>query len=267
MFNLRLVIFLFAALPLLLLTQDGQGQDATIESYKAGLSQYQEKNYEEAEKSFAESLQQDPENPYVLYNWGLAKLKLGNAGWALAAWRKALHINPNLASASKGIEFLEKNFPLPGRKGPTGHWEMFRSRFLIFVPLTALFFAAALLLTAAGWLLIKYSADRKVAVEEELPLPSFPWIGLLFATLFLLFQGLSFAKLYDSFQPRGILVSENTPVLSAPQPDSSVLFEILEGAEVLILRKNGEWAQVQYPSGLAGWIPAASVFQTSGQEL
>lgn len=267
MFCVRSFLFCFATTFVLFSSPRGLGQDTALDVYKEGLTSFQEQNFEAAESRFAEALEKDPNNPYALYNWGLSKLKLGKAGWAFAAWRKALHVDPGLSSASRGLDYLIKNFSLPGRKGPAGHWEVFRAKFLAFIPLTALFFAAALLLSSAGWLLIKYAANRKVAVEEELPLPSPPWLGLLFGLLFLVFQAIAFAKLYDGFQPRGVVVVEITQVLSAPEPESSVLFEILEGAEVLILRKNGDWAQIQYPSGLAGWIPTSTVFQTSGQEL
>ncbi|NQZ00841.1 MAG: tetratricopeptide repeat protein [Bdellovibrionales bacterium] len=238
-----------------------------LEAYQKGLSLYQEKDYESAAEAFSKSLDADPQNPYVLYNWGLSQYELGKNGLAFAAWRKALNLKPTLISVSRAIDQLIKTRPLPGRRAPQGHWEVFRSSALIYLPEGLLAVVTALFLCAGGWLMIRFFAERKIAVEEELPLPNVPWLGVVFVLFFLAFQTLSLAKFYESGRTRGVVIAESVPMRSAPSETGPELFKIAEGAEVIVIRRENEWLQIRYPSGLAGWVPENSVFQTTSQEI
>jgi tetratricopeptide (TPR) repeat protein len=238
-----------------------------LELYQKGLSQYQEKDFEAAAQAFESALKADPMNPYVLYNWGLSQYELGNNGFAFAAWRKALNLRPTLLSVSDAIDHLVKTRPLPGRRGPQGHWEVFRTSALVYLPESLLVFITALFLCCAGWLWIRYMAERNVAIEEELPLPQLPLLGGLFAILFVAFQVLSVAKVYESYQVRGVVTTRSVAMRAVPEEAGSELFQIAEGAEVLVLRRQGDWLQIKYPSGLAGWVPEEAVFQTTQREI
>lgn len=263
----RRVPFTFVILFLCLALTETSTFAQDLPRYQKGLSQYQNGDFESAAGSFEEALKADPLNPYVLYNWGLSQYELGNNALALGAWRKSLNLNPTSSSTRQALEHLIKVRPLPGRRGPQGHWEVLRTSLLIYLPETLLVLLTTLFFTATGWALLRFLSERKTALEEELPLPSFPPLAILFFLLFATFQGLGFAKVYESQRTRGVIIAETVPMKSAPEDNASELFQIAQGAEVLVIRRKDDWLQIRYPSGLAGWVPDTSVFQTTRREI
>lgn len=267
--NVRMLVFysfLFFC-PLFAVAQDGLAQDSPAEAYQRGLKSFQEKNYSEARAQFHAAWESEPDNPFVLYNWGLSEFQLGNKGMALAAWRKALFLSPSLSLAETAIEFLMTTTSLGHNSRSQGYWELIRQKVLSKISANQAFFMSLIFLLGFGWIAIKYFGQRKFAIDEELPLPSTPWMGIALFLFFLLAQTTAALKIYDYFSPRATVISQTVTVKSAPSAESSNLFEIYEGSEVLLKRKTPEWSQVKYPGGLTGWVQNQNIFHTSGREL
>ncbi len=240
---------------------------SAAESYQLGLRHYQEKDFSQARDQFQQAWSSEPQNPLILYNWGLSEYQLKNNGMALAAWRKALFLDPDLEPASRAIEFLMATSSIGNISSPRGHWERFRRHILSRMSINQVFFLTLVFMACCGWILIRYLGQRRLAVEEEFPLPPIPWVGIGLFVGFLAFQVTAILKVYDYFTPRATVVTETVKVKSAPTSESSTLFEVYEGSEVLLKRRASDWSQVKYPGGLTGWVKSQSLFHTSGREL
>lgn len=239
----------------------------TAEAYQLGLKSYQEKDFSLARDHFKAAWSSEPKNSLVLYNWGLSEYQLENKGMALATWRKALFLDPDLEPAAKAIEFLMATTPVGHSTFRGSYWESFRTRVLSRISINQIFFLTLIFLISCGWLVIRYLGQRKLAIDEELPLPPVPWMGMALLLFFIAFQVTAALKVYDYFTPRATVISQTVTVKSAPTKESSTLFEIYEGSEVLLKRKSSDWSQVKYPGGLTGWVESQSLFHTSGREL
>ena len=266
---MRQIVLLLLFCPFLSLSfaEDGITPDSAMEAYQKGLQSFQNNQFEEARDLFRYSWEKSPQSALSLFNWGLAEQKLGNQGMALAAWRKALFLKPGFDSAEQAIEYLIKTSSLPGIQKNQNHWEVFRESALIKLSFHQLSALVLLLLIAAGWKTIQYLGQRYVAIEQELPLPSMPWVGLFLVTLLISSITLVGFKVVDYYNPRATVIQNTVTVYSAPSGSSSSLFEIYEGAEVYLKRKQSAWSQVKYPGGLTGWVQNQSLFHTSGKEL
>lgn len=237
------------------------------EAYQQGLTLYQSRNFSKAREHFRQAWNNEPQNPLVLYNWGLSEYQLENNGMALAAWRKALFLDPDLEPASNAIEFLLATTSVGSTSYRGGYWESFRDRILSRISINQIFFLTLIFMACCGWLVIRYLGQRKLAVNEEMPLPPIPWVGIGLLVVFLALQTTAALKVYDYFTPRATVIARTVTVKSAPTKESSTLFEIYEGSEVLLKRKASDWSQVKYPGGLTGWVESQSLFHTSGREL
>ena len=71
----------------------------------------------------------------------------------------------------------------------------------------------------------------------------------------------------DENTPRGTIVVEKVHVRAGPGEKEAQLFELFEGNEVLILRVDDDWAQIQFPGAFTGWIPQSAIFQNFGKNL
>jgi tetratricopeptide (TPR) repeat protein len=240
---------------------------AAADSYQKGLQLYQTQDFAGARDQFKLAWESEPASAWALYNWGLSEAKLGNAGMALAAWRRALYLNPDLSVAQRAIDFLLATTSLGAMNSGVNTWETFRSSILARFSMHQGVVVSLILLVAAGWILVRFGGQYRLAIEEEMPLPAVPWMGFVFGVLFLAAQTLSILKVYDHFQPRVTVIAASANVRSAPTIDGTPLFEIFAGAEVLLKRRESDWSQVKYPGGLTGWVENQNLFHTSGREL
>lgn len=234
------------------------------ELYLSGIKSYQSSKFEEASQNFRLAFAKEPQNRSILFNWGLSEYKQGRVGMAAAAWRRALAIDPDFSVARRALEVLAPELPSAQSLSDGKFFETFRSTVLVHISLTQVATATALFLLGAGWLLLTYLGKRRRALDEEQQLPSFPSIGIAFLVLFFLSSFTGLTKVYDFFQPRATVITTTASVFSGPSENSSSLFELAEGLEVIMSREKGPWRQVSSPGGLSGWVKQDSLFQTSG---
>ena len=98
-------------------------------------------------------------------------------------------------------------------------------------------------------------------------MPKFPTLGFIVAIFAVTFITLSTLKIIDDFKTRATVITEKVAVYIGPSKEDNQLFELFEGAEVLVLKFNGDWTQVSFAEGQSGWVPKQSLFLTSGSTL
>lgn len=236
-------------------------------AYQVGIKSFQEKKYNLAKEAFKRTWQLSQENVFALFNWGLSEFYLGNLGMAAAAWRKALFLSPDFGAARQALDYVQTTSNLNGNISGKSHWETFRNQVLNRITIHQILSLTLISLLASGWLIVRYLGRRTTALNEELPMPPLPTIGLLLLVLFLVGQTISALKIYDHLQPRATIIKDRIMVHSAPTETSSELFELYGGVEVILKRSQDNWSQVRYPGGLTGWVKNQWIFHTSGREI
>lgn len=233
------------------------------ELFQAGVNSFQKNELDQARDQFTQSLKLAPDNVESLYNLGLTEHKAKNEGLALGLWRKALALDPTNTNVAQAIAFAEKALPARSVARGGDFFESFHRSFLAETSLMSLIVLNLVLLGFAGWILIRYFAQRSRSIENEEPSPPVPYVGFIFVIGLLISALVLAAKVYDLTLTRATVVADKVEVRTSPDSQAATLFELFEGLEVIVRQSQGEWVQVSYPGGLAGWIPANVVYLSS----
>lgn len=250
-------------LVLLLLFCRAAYSDATP-VYQAALKYYQDKNYAEAEKKFEEFLKLEADNLFGLYNLGLSAFNNNKRGYAVAAWRRVLSVDPDFSPALKALSYAETQMPSDVFSTQNSTWESLRKNVLSLAHLDRFFGLTVLLLLFSSFLGVRYYGARHRAFRDEKPLPPFPTVLIFFVALLLLSSAATVAKTIADTEARATVISKDLSVRSGPSSDDNILFDLIEGSEVILVREVEQWAQISYPGGLSGWVPSNSLLKTSG---
>ena len=232
------------------------------ELFLDGTKLYQGGQFKESAKSFEALARQQPDQPELLLNWGLAEYQAGRRGLGVALWRRALTLNPSLTAARSALDFATRAMQLRDFD-ETQLVDRVRQNFLAHVGLDQMLSVTLVFLATGGWLLLGYLGRRRKSMRHELPLPAFSWAGTLLSCAFVLSLILTAFKAIDSSIPHATAITM-TAVRTGPDNASSSLFELREGSDVTLRQAKKGWTQIRYPGGMSGWVPNETLFQTSG---
>ena len=259
-------IFVCAFLAAPSLIADELDKKSTQQLYTEGLGLYQTGEWSQAEELWSAALSQEPQNPLILHNLALASLRLQKPGLAVGLWRKALTLNPSMSAARRALDFALKQLPQPLPESSSA-WVNFKQKLsfispLLFFTLLTFFFFFSL------WLWLSFLEKRK---NNQDAAAGFPYLASLCSVFCIPLVFFSVIRWQDMQIRRATVIEKTTALRSGPAADQTILFELTEGSEVHILRKEETdsevWLQVSYPGGLSGWTPQSSLFQTSGEFL
>jgi hypothetical protein len=245
--------------------------------YQAGLSSFQESKFDVAKEEFTKAWSEEPQNPLINYNLGLAEFKLGNKGRAIAFWRRAQEADPFLTVAQDAEQFATNQMKVKALPHRITMWEAYRNSFLKGLKVDTALFSTALLLLLFGFIGLKYWGQRR---DEETETRSFyapskittsPLTVGLLAVLFLASALTTVFKIFDMKVERGTIVVEKVEARSGPSEDQASLFDLFEGLEVVVRQSFDDsqakkWKQVTYPGGMTGWVPAESLISHSSKD-
>lgn len=237
------------------------------ESFAQGLAHFDQGQLEESIKRFQEALAEEPRNPTLLYNLGIATFKANQKGLALGLWRKALAINPDLSRAHEALIYGAQVLQVDPHLKRAGVFGELKTKGLTLVSLEQLLAVGLISLTASGWLLIAFWGQRQAALDNETTLPPFPTIGGVLGLLALLFLSLAALKGIDMWTPKATITVAQADVLSGPTDVASKLFFLREGTPVEVIRSQENWVQIRSSTSGSGWLPSNSIFITSGRDL
>jgi len=233
--------------------------------FEKGLEAYQKKQFTEARDAFQKLLEAETAsatpNVHVLHNLALSAVQTEQKPLALAAWRKALSLDPDFRPAQLGRDYLEKQTSMRPyeRDSVSLWWRRTLEMFSIFHVL----WLEALLIGSVGWLLIRYWSERRNALTAETPMPTVPVVGLLLAVLLLTNTALIGLKTQDLFTKRATVLVNKASIRSLPSDEGVSLFELNGGTELIVRRIHDNWLQVQSPEGSSGWLKSSDAMITS----
>jgi hypothetical protein len=230
-----------------------------VQSYKAGKT-------DEAKSAFLALERAMPGNPAVLLNLGVIAMKERRTGAALGLWRKGLSENRTHSELNNAVQWGRSRL----QKSDVAHdfdtWESYRSSILMRISPITVVAASAAFLFLGGWLWLRWWGLRRRAHEEETALPGTPLAAVFISIFFLFLLTVSVTLFLDRLDIRATVLKPRVAVLSAPDLEATVLFEVFEGLEVLVrdVRQVGanRWRRITFPGGLTGWVRDEDVFST-----
>lgn len=238
-------------------------QPASVDLFQKGLLAYRNQDFSEARDSFLKLLQEGQQSPNILHNLALSNFQLGDKALAMALWRKALAMDPSFHPAIAGRDYLEASTNM--RPWERDQLSLYMRRLLDSVSLHEFLWWLAGVLAFCGFLWIRYFAKRREALEDELPLPSFPFHATIVSFFFLLGATLCWFKVQHLRYDRATVIVARAEARSLPNDDSVALFEIAGGQEVIVRRQERDWLQVQNSDRATGWLKESEVLTALGK--
>lgn len=208
---------------------------------------YKANEYAQAANQYEKLLAQGYKDATLYYNLGNCYYKLNNVGKAIVNYERAHRLAPDdedishnlkLANAHKvdKIEAVPQLGIITGWQNFVGSqsimgwgWYAIAGIWLAFLAFAAYLFTAAKKITAA--------------------------LGVLFIILSIAFASLAFTRssaANDSGE--GVLTAANSYAKSAPDDNSTNIFEVHEGIKFTLLDKVSNWYKVRLADGKTGWI-------------
>jgi tetratricopeptide (TPR) repeat protein len=197
-----------------------------------------------AASHFAQAVEDHPDRPELLTDWGNACLGAGNLGLATLAFRRALAIDPSNPRAQRNLAWLRSRLPegfaLPVTSAADTLFFFHRWPRMQRIVVGAVAFALAMLLLAP-WALRRARGYLIAAL-----LPAAGWLAMT-ASLVLENRRSDDAVILDSAVLRAADSAGAPPALAQPLPP---------GAEVIVLETRDDWQRITTPAGSIGWVPA-----------
>ena len=258
--------FIFClALPALALCGTVATPQNSVPSYAAAIRAYQENHYDEAFASFQKYFAAGHDFAALDYNWGLAAYKLKKNGLAVGLLRRALYLNPDLRQASQALTITLKGLPHEWSDN-SSLWGSLHAQLLDRVTLNQSMVPAWLLFCLSGIFLVRYFAKRRKAHREQQNPPPPPVLATMLGVLFFISLFFVAAKAFTLDEIRATVI-EPTAMRTGPNAQDNPIFDLLEGYNVSVQSVQNGWVHVALDSGQIGWVPAQTLFQSTGRRL
>ena len=225
----------------------GSGTGAT--AFEDGLSHLRAGNAASAVESFSDALDQGTHDPMVYHGLGNALHRLNKPGPAVAAWRRALALEPRNGDIAANIELVSQAMADRVDAPPTHRSAFFWQAMLS--PLETAMAASMLVSIAFWWLVVgRIRPNRR---------PSRAAVSACFVLACLLA-----ASTIDALQHRrsGVVVVPEVDVRSALGPSSVTLFTLHEGSTVTVADITETHALIALSDGRKGWLNRRALIST-----
>ena len=217
------------------------------EAYAAG-------RWDEARLSWEKCLDLGVRDRRVYYNLGNAHFRLGETGWAILHYEKALRIDPADADARANLELARsKRADLrPARESDPVFEKLWALHSRLSVPLGLDALLALSFLFGAGLSLAVLFRGRVRHCGAALAVVAF-----LAALPVALSTGYKIWA--DEFDARGVVLESAVDLRSGPSSRDQVLATLHSGTDLEVRSKTGEWFLVRAGDDLEGYLPARSL--------
>ncbi|KUO58728.1 hypothetical protein APF79_06075 [bacterium BRH_c32] len=211
---------------------------------------YKEKQFNEAIEKYRAILNLNRANSSVYYNLGNSYFRIGQLGYAVLFFEKALNLNPNFEDAEFNLlvvkaRTIDKINPVP-KLFLFEWWESI----INLLGVTGWLIVLTILFTLFLFALFHYITGKSIETQKL----SFFSSSLLFALLIFFVIVLIGRINYNERNVRGVVVINMVSVKYAPDEKSSDAFILHEGADFRIEDKIDNWYKVRLTDGKIGWI-------------
>jgi tetratricopeptide (TPR) repeat protein len=221
---------------------------------KEGNEFYQNKQYEEAIKSYESILHQGYISADLYYNIGNAYFKTGHLGKSILFYEKALRISPSNDDAIYNLKIANARTVDKIQEIPplffVNWWNILLSSFTSGTWQIIIIVIYLILLTCIGL----YFLVRNLQIQK------FAFVfGILNIVALILAVILFISSINrEVVNKNGILLSSVISAKISPDMQSSDAFVIHEGIKFEIEDKVGAWTKIKLSDGKIGWLPESS---------
>jgi tetratricopeptide (TPR) repeat protein len=216
---------------------------------------YKNNQYQLAIDEYNKLINRGYEGASLYYNLGNAHYRLGNVGYAILYYEKALKLSPSDEDAKHNLAIAKLNIKDKVDELPQffifNIWEGLLASFSVSGWTMIVYIIFILLLLAV----IGYFFSRSVTQQRISFFVGVGFLVLLFSSITLLA-----VKMNKEFNIKnGIIVENVVTVKSSPDSSSKDEFVIHEGLKVRLEDKVDEWVKIRLADGKIGWIKEISI--------
>ena len=211
---------------------------------------YHEKNYQAAANIFEELISQGEKNGYLHYNLGNTYMRLGSSGNAIRNYLQAQSLIPRNESLNANLRYAI-NQTQDQLSPPLGGF------------ITSVFFwVGSTTLLEHFQVLILFNLTFSCICVASLYYRKSLWKSLksisLTVLLIIFFStGIKYHQLTN--QKLGVIIDKKVAVKSDRSAKNITLFELHEGAIILVRQEDDEWVHISLETDKSGWIPKDSI--------
>jgi tetratricopeptide (TPR) repeat protein len=221
---------------------------APSELYNEGNQLYEEGDYVGAIDRYEAALEASPD-PRVLFNLGNAHFKAGHLGRAILAYRRSEFLSPRDPDVRKNLTFV-RTYRADKVETRINPLIAILRQIIRFLSLSEAFIGASLtfflsILCLSWWVLRRGKWTPYAALV----------LGLGFA--YFLPSYLSWKGLGGSGQ--AVVVVSEAVAYSGPGEDYREVLNVHDGLEVTVVDRRHDFALIQIPGGLGGWVNESAV--------
>ena len=230
----------------------------TAELFNQALSAQQKNNPDEAFNAYTLILKSadltKDQGSVAHHNLSIIYLNKSDFAKAQIENYLALALNPGNSAArnlNKSNEHFKNSIVQTDRS-----WSTTAS--LKFIPVEIFFVVLLGCLLFIGKTLIDYFRSRALAIQDNLEIPSYPFLFKFLLAPVLVILGFLSIRFYDENTVKALVVKENTEVASSAGTNQALITTVNPGLEVIVLRQlttdNAQYAQVRSTGQFSGWV-------------
>lgn len=251
--KLRTGFFLYLILQALLLSNSfAQTPDEMMNNAN---SLYQKNDFASAQKVYKELLDNGYMSPVLYYNLGNTHYRLGDLGYAIYYYEKALKLSPSDEDIIQNIKIagsrtIDKINDVP-KIFITRWWDALVVALGVSGWSFVLILVFALFLFYLGlYLLAKKSSLQRIAFYSG--------SGVL-CLLILVFVVWMARLNIETSENLGVLLEKTASVKVSPDLQSNDAFVVHEGTKFTLEEKINNWYKIKLADGKLGWLPQSSI--------
>lgn len=213
---------------------------------------YARKEYAEASRIYRDIRKAGWRSAPLYYNLGNACFKEGDLARAVLNYRRAENLSPRDPEIRKNLQYARENLrdDIPLR--PAGFINRVRTLIVHQFPPPVWARISSILYSLLGlWIILALFIPAWRRVSGAV----IRWLGIvLILSLLTSYLAYSYYRV-----PRAVILKPEVSVRYGPQPTDAVAFDLHEGTEIMVIRRQKDWAQISLPDGKSGWLPADSL--------
>lgn len=220
---------------------------------------YQQGEFSKAVLGYRQLLDSGYVSGPLYYNLGNAHFQLGQKGWAVLYYYKALRFIPGDADLHANLQSALADLEL----ATPGWWAQSWPKLIYWASLNDW-----TMLTSVGFFLLMVGICSRVLLGQLSTGKSFNgwarWgLGLWRTTgiLMLFTLAMAITSGWDQSSRQAVITQSAVNAGFEPHRSAAVSLELKEGFRIYVLEQDGEWSLIRQPGGKQGWVPRDS-YQT-----
>jgi tetratricopeptide (TPR) repeat protein len=215
--------------------------DAPV-NFAAANKLYDEGNFAGAAAAYETILQNDGQSAALWFNRGNAEFKAGHLGKSVAAYRHAELLAPRDAELRANLAFVRNQ--VQGASLHESQWQKWGG--------TLSLNEGTILTAALFWAMFALLIVRQV---RPALVPRLRTVTRLAAALTVFSGAVLALQAANHFNSAvAVVTASEATARSGPFDDAQIVFTARDGAELKVLNRHDDWAQVEDTTGKIGWL-------------